>query len=224
MKGAKKMNIIASGGAERLFDRLYFLRGFDNLMRDFAMNHPMLPKLVQMLQDHELRIIHKYIDNKPEYRPDIIHFHTDIGTQDRLMISPRQFRKYIKPMFTTLFQTCRKAGTHVYLSSDGYLLDIVEDLRESGVSVHDPQLRANTVEGIAKHYKGRLCVDLDLDRQAYPFATPDALKKMVKNAVDLLNTPEGGLMMKAEFSDVNIPIENMEAICQAFEEYCIPKC
>ena len=218
-KWAKRNGVVAGGNAERLFDRLYALRGFDNLMGDFAKNDPHLPQFIQMLQEHEMKIINRY----KSFKPDIISFHTDIGTQDRLMISPRQFRKYIKPMFKTLFQACRQAGMHVYLSSDGYLLDIVDDLIECGVSVHDPQYRANTLEGIAKHYKGKMCIDLDFDRQALPFATPEQLKKMIKDSVEQLNSPTGGLMIKTEVSDINVPLENVEAICQAYEEYCVPR-
>ncbi|MFX0102730.1 MAG: uroporphyrinogen decarboxylase family protein [Candidatus Hodarchaeota archaeon] len=217
MKIVKKYGYLRSGGGERLFDRMYFLRGFDNLMMDFATKNPMLPKLIQKLQDHEITLAKKWL----EIGVDQVGFHTDIGTQDRLMISPRQFREYIKPMFKVIFQTCRQAGAHVYLSSDGYLLDIVDDLVECGVSVHDPQLRANTLKGIEKIYKGKMCIDLDLDRQSFPFATPDELKKQIKDAVDTLNSPEGGLMMKAEIGDVNIPLENIEAICEAMQEYCV---
>jgi hypothetical protein len=218
IRRCKKINVISSGSGERLFDRLYALRGFDNLMSDFARNDPHLPRLIQMLQDHEMKIIQRYIPLKP----DIISFHTDIGTQDRLMISPRQFRKNIKPMFLTLFQACRKAGIHVSLSSDGYLLDIVDDLVECGVSTHDPQFRANTLEGIAKFYKGKMAINLDLDRQAFPFYTPEQLKKMIKNSVESLNSPTGGLMMFASISD-DVPLENIKAICEGFEEFCIPK-
>ena len=214
----RRLKVYTAGSGERLFDRLYFLRGFNNLMRDFATNNPNLPVLVQRLTEHELFIVNKYL----KIRPDIVNFHTDIGMQDRLMISPRQFRQYIKPMYAALFKPLREAGIHVYLSSDGHLLEIVDDLIECGVSVHDPQLRANTLEGIKKHYKGKLCIDLDLDRQSFPFYTPEQLKKQVKDAIDALSMSEGGLMMKAEISDPNTPLENIEAICEAFEEYCVP--
>jgi hypothetical protein len=218
LRVGRKFGALTSGSAERLFDRLYFLRGFDNLMKDIASNDPHLPVLIQRFTEHELYIVKKYI----EIGVDVVHFHTDIGMQDRLMISPRKFRQYIKPMFAALFTPLREAGIHVYLSSDGHLLEIVDDLIECGVSVHDPQLRANTLEGIRDHYKGKLCIDLDLDRQSFPFATPEELKKQVKDAVDLLGSPEGGLMMKAEFSDPQTPLENIEAICEAYEEYCTP--
>ncbi|HME52335.1 MAG TPA: uroporphyrinogen decarboxylase family protein [Candidatus Lokiarchaeia archaeon] len=213
----RRLGFITQGSGERLFDRLYFLRGFDNLMRDFATGNPNLPVLIQRFTEHQLCIVKKYI----EIRPDIVYFHTDIGMQDRLMISPRQFRQYIKPMYAALFKPLRDANIHVYLSSDGHLLEIVDDLIECGVSVHDPQLRANTLEGIRKYYKGKLCIDLDLDRQSFPFYTPEQLKKQVKDAVDVLSMPEGGLMIKAEISDPNTPLENIEAICEAFEEFCI---
>lgn len=219
MKFLKKKGVLCSGSGERLFDRMYFLRGFENLMIDIARDNPNLVRLTDMLTNHELKLINKWL----EMRVDQISFHTDIGMQNRLMIHPNKFRKFIKPMFKTLFQTCRQNNSHVYLSSDGYLLDIVDDLIECGVSVHDPQERANTLEGIAKCYKGRLCIDLDLDRQLLPFAKPEQLKRHIKTAIDTLNSPEGGFMMKCEFSDENIPLENIAAVAEAFEEYCFNK-
>lgn len=225
--GAKMQGRMRSAGGGRLFDRLYFLRGFDNLMSDIARDHPKLPALIQMLQDVRMAQLDQYFDlvhdNPEEHFVDIVNFHTDIGVQDRLMISPRKFRQYIKPFFTALFQRCRREGAHVYLSSDGNLLSIVDDLVECGVSVHDPQERANTIPGIKKHYQGKMCVDLDLDRQIFPFATPTQLDRQIKRAVEALNGPRGGLMFKAEISDDNVPLENIEAICTAFEKYCVPK-
>ena len=58
-------------------------------MKDIARNDPHLPILIQRLTDHELFLVRKYID----IGVDQMNFHTDIGTQDRLMMSPRQFQK-----------------------------------------------------------------------------------------------------------------------------------
>ena len=211
------MGLLTHGSGERLFDRLYFLRGFKNLMRDIVTDDPHLPRLIEMLQEHEMVLIKKWL----ELGVDIISFHTDIGMQTGLMISPAQFRRHIKPMFTTLFQTCRRGGSHVYLSSDGRLVDIVDDLVEAGVSVHDPQFRANTLEGIERAYKGRMCIDLDLDRQMFAFCRPQEIDDQIRESVERLNTPDGGLMMKAEVSGTNVPLQNIEAICQAMEDHCI---
>jgi hypothetical protein len=219
VENRKREGLITVGDGERLFDRLYFLRGFKNLMLDIVKDSPQLPRLIKMLEDHEMELIKKWL----EIGVDIITFHTDIGTQHGLMISPEKFRKYIKPMFKNLFTTCRNAMAHVYLSSDGRLLDIFGDLLECGVSIHDPQIRANTLDGIAKFYKGKMCIDLDLDRQMFQFCKPVDIWRQIKEAVEKLYLPEGGLMMKAEIYGADVPLENIDAICKAMEEFCIRK-
>ena len=208
---------LTGGSGERLFDRLYFLRGFENLMVDIATDDPRLAKLIDMLTQYELRLVGKWL----EIGVDMVGFHTDIGTQQALMISPAKFRQHIKPMFKTLFQTCRRAGTHVSLSSDGRLVEIVDDLVECGVSLHDPQLRANTLEGIARAYKGKLCANVDLDRQSFPFLTPKGLDRQIRDVVDVMAAPEGGLMVMASITAGDVPLANIAAICEAMETYCL---
>ena len=214
---ARQRGLLVRGDAERLFDRLYFLRGFEALMLDFATGDPHLPKLIDMLREYELGLVRHWL----EIGVDMMTFHTDIGTQKGLMISPAQFRRYIKPLFAAVFAPCRQAGVPVLLSSDGRLLEIVDDLIECGVSVHDPQLRANSLEGIERHYKGRLCVNLDLDRQMFPFCTPQEIWDQIGAALDRLYLPEGGLMIMAAVYDDNTPLENIEALAAAMEELCL---
>ncbi|MBI2940014.1 MAG: hypothetical protein HYY04_06200 [Chloroflexi bacterium] len=209
---------VVRGPGERLFDRLYVLRGFENLMLDFAEDAPEISRLIAMLEDYEQRLIAESL----RLGVDMVGFHTDIGTQRGLMISPLKFRRYVRPMFKRLFQTCRAAGAHVYLSSDGRLLDIVDDLVECGVSVHDPQLRANTLEGIVRAYRGKLCANVDLDRQGFPFMTAAEIRQQVKEVIDAMAMPEGGLMVLAAVYGQEIPLRNIAAICEAFEDYCFP--
>ena len=213
----RRKGLLTTGDGERLFDRLYFLRGFENLMIDLATDAPKFPRLIEMLLDYEMRLVSKWL----EIGVDIINFHTDIGTQNGLMISPAKFRKYIKPMFKEIFTACRKAGTHVSLCSDGRLLQIVDDLVECGVSMHDPQLRANTLDGIEKIYKGKMCINLDLDRQMFPFCKPEDIRRQVKEVVEELGSPQGGLMVFGSVFGGDVSLENIETLCQAMEEYCL---
>jgi uroporphyrinogen decarboxylase len=208
---------LVTGDGGRLFDRLYFLRGFQNLMEDFATNDPHLSRLIDLLTEYELDIVKRWLD----IGVDMMGFHTDIGTQHGLMVSPAQFRRYVKPMFRTIFGECRRRGVLVYLSSDGRLLEIVDDLIDCGVSVHDPQARANTLEGIAKHYRGRLCANVDLDRQMFAFAKPGEIRRHVEEAVERMYLPEGGLMVSGSVWDGNTPLENIEELCEAIDGICL---
>lgn len=212
----KRKGFLTIGDGERLFDRLYFLRGFENLMIDIAADAAELPQLIKVLSDYEMNLINRWL----KIGVDIMAFHTDIGTQKSLMINPKKFRRYIKPMFKRIFTACRERGIHVFLSSDGCLLEIVDDLIECGVSMHDPQLRANTLEGIEKVYKGKMCINLDLDRQMIPFCKPKEIREQVREVVERLGSPEGGLMVSGACDD-DVPLENIEALCVALEEYCL---
>ena len=214
---AKKNDNLRWGDGERLFDRLYFLRGFENLMMDIASDDPHLPALIDMLTEYELKLVKLWLDAGAE----IIGFHTDIGSQKALMISPAKFRTYIKPMYKTVFDAVRKGGARVTLSSDGCLLEIVDDLVEVGVSMHDPQLRANTLDGIERVYKGKMCINLDLDRQMFAFCKPQDIWKQVRDVVARLNSPEGGLMVSGSVWDHNTPLENIEALIASIEKYCL---
>ena len=216
MEARARQGLPRVGDGERLFDRLYLLRGFENLMIDIATDDACLPKLIDMLLEHELALVRHWL----EVGVDAVGFHTDIGTQNALMISPEQFRKYIKPMFTEIFTVCRDAGAHVLLSSDGKLLEIVDDLIECGVSLHDPQLRANTLDGIRAAYKGRMCINLDLDRQMFPFCSPRDITRQVAEVVEALGSPEGGLMICGSVSGANVSLANIDALCGSLEELC----
>ena len=66
-----------------------------------------------------------------------------------------------------------------------------------------------------------MCINLDLDRQSFAFETPEALRRQVKQVVDTLAEPEGGLMVFASCYGLNIPLDNMEALAQALEDYCL---
>ncbi len=211
----KARGAVVRGSAGSLFDLMYALRGYDQLMVDIATGDPRLYDLIALVENHAGALARKWV----ELGVDEVYFHTDIGTQQGLMISPAQFREYIKPMFARLFQPVRAAGVHVRLSSDGRLLDIVDDLAECGVSVHDPQLRANTAEGIARSYRGRLCIDADLDRQLFPFCTPAEAKAHVGRTIETLHDPAGGLMVFAVMAP-GVPLANIKAVCEAFEQYC----
>jgi uroporphyrinogen decarboxylase len=214
MEDRKRRGLLTHGGAERLFDRLYFLRGFENLMMDFATHPPELDLLIAKLAAFE----HAVVDQWIAIGVDMISFHTDIGTQKGLMISPEGFRRHLRPLFEPLFRKIRKAGSIVMLSSDGRIIEIIDDLVEYGLQIHDPQLRANGVYDIKRAYKGKLCINLDLDRQGFPFLTPGELRDEVKEAIDTLADPRGGLMLMAQIYG-EVPLRNIEALCDAFEDF-----
>ena len=218
LRKAREQGRLASGGGLPhgfMFQRLYYLVGFEELMMGFADDLPEVRLLIQKVFSHNMAVISKYL----ELGANFMSFGDDMGNQTRLPISPAHFRKYlIEPCFSKLFGACKDIGAHVYLHSDGHILEIIGDLVECGVTVINPQIRANTLDGLVKECKGKVCVNLDLDRQLFPFCTPRDIDEHIKEATMKLGSREGGLMLHAE-CEPDVPLENIEAICQSLEKY-----
>jgi hypothetical protein len=200
-----------------MFMRLYYLRGFEELMIDFAEEPPELQMLIDIVLDYNVRELeHKIAELGPGERMQ--YFGDDLGMQTSLPISPAKWRKYMKPCYAKLYRRAHEAGWNVYMHSDGHILEVIPDLHECGVDVINPQIRANGLDQLVEVCKGRVCVDLDLDRQLFPFAMPEELDAHVREAVEKLGSPEGGLWLKAEIGP-DVSLENIEAICCALEKY-----
>ena len=198
-----------------LYMRLFYLRGFENLMIDFAMDDPRLLKLISMVEAYNIAVIRKYLDLGMEYAI----FGEDLGLQTSLPMRPAMWRKYIKPPYERMFKPCLEAGVPVFLHTDGHILEIIPDLIEVGVQVLNPQFRANGLLGLKEVAKGKVAVCLDLDRQLFPFATPSEIESHIGEAHEELYLPEGGLMLYAE-CEPDVPLDNIDSICTALERTC----
>lgn len=199
-----------------MYLRLGDIRGFEDLMIDFAEEPPELKMLIDIVLEHNMRTLKRVLaTQKP---PDMIWFGDDLGMQKGLAMGPHKWRKWLKPCFAKIFRPCKEAGFDVYLHTDGCIWEIIPDLVDCGVDVLNPQYRANGLENLVRTCKGKVCINLDLDRQMFPFATPAEIDEHVRTCVEALGSPEGGLWLCAEISP-DIPLENVEAIAAALEKY-----
>jgi len=197
-----------------MFLRLFDLRGFEEMMVDFAEEPPELQRLVDVVLDHNMANLERLLETE---EGPLIHFGDDNGMQTSLPISPATWRKYIKPCYAKLYGRCHEAGLSVYMHTDGCIWEVIGDLIECGVNVLNPQVRANGLGHLVETCKGKVCVNLDLDRQLMPFASPAEIDAHVCECVEALGSPEGGLWLTAECGP-DVPIENIEAIAAALEK------
>jgi uroporphyrinogen decarboxylase len=214
---AKKHGHLTSGGVPHgyLFMRLYYLRGFQNLMLDLATDAPQLPRLIRMLVDHNLKIVNEWLS----MGVDVINFGEDLGTQRASCISPAMFRKWITPAYRELMQPCQKAGTIVALHSDGYIMELMDEFIAAGVDVINPQDLCNGIDALAREVKGRMCIRLDIDRQTIvPFGTRKEIRNLIEEEVRKLGSPRGGLELTCGIYPPT-PAENVDAVCSAIEEF-----
>jgi len=197
-----------------MYMRLFYLRGFEELMLDFAEEPPELQRLIDIVLEYNVGEVQRMMENPPV----LAGFGDDLGMQTSLPISPEKWRKYLKPCFKKLYGICHEAGSYVYMHTDGHIIPIISDLIDCGVNVVNPQIRANGLDNLVRECKGKVCVNLDLDRQLFPFAQPEDFDDHIREAAEKLGAPEGGLWLSAEIGP-DVPLENVEAICLALERY-----
>ncbi len=195
------------------FMRLYYLRGFENLMLDMATDDSRLGELIKVVEDFCVRSVQKYL----ELGVDHVSGGEDLGMQHALPVSPDAWRKFVKPTYEAIFGPCRDRGIPVYLHSDGHILEIIPDLVDTGITCINPQIRANGLDEIERQVKGKVAISLDLDRQLFPFSSPAETEDHIFEAYEALHMPEGGLMLGAE-CEPDVPLENIEVICCALEK------
>ncbi len=150
---------------------------------------------------------------------DVVGFGEDLGTQRASVISPAAFRKWTAPAYRRLMAPCREAGALIHLHSDGHVLELLDDLLACGVTILNVQDLCNGIDELACHAKGRVCIDLDMDRQRIvPFGTRREIRELVREQVMKLGSPQGGLMLSAGIYPPTPP-ENVDALCEAYEEF-----
>ncbi|MDD4494673.1 MAG: uroporphyrinogen decarboxylase family protein [Eubacteriales bacterium] len=138
--------------------------------------------------------------------------------QKGLAIGPDKWRKYIKPCFKAMYEMVKKAGKYVYMHTDGMIYEIIPDLKECGVDMINPQFSANGLDNLIRVCKGKIPIDLDLDRQLFPFASPSQIDDHVRQSVEELYLPEGGLALKAEIG-YEVPLNNVAVLFDALRKY-----
>jgi len=195
------------------FMRLYYLRGFENLMLDIATGDPRLDALIEMVAAHNAAKVDQWLS----LGPDVLHFPEDLGTQSASMISPSHFARYVTPVYHRLMAPARRAGVLVHVHSDGHVVELADELIAAGADIVNPQDLCNGLDDLRRAFKGRVCIDLDVDRQSVvPFGSPAEIRELIEQEVRTLGSPAGGLMLTVGIYPPTPP-ENLEAVCAAFE-------
>ena len=197
------------------FLTLTYIRGYEALLFDMADGDPHLPRLIAMTELFNQALVARYLD----LGVDWMGYPEDLGMQQGPMVSPAHFRRYIKPVYRRLMAPARDAGCVVHMHSDGDIRALAEDLLDCGVDALNLQDLVNGIDWIRDHLTGRVCVDLDVDRQQVTrFGTPEAIDALIREEVRKLGDPAGGLMLHHGLMP-GLPLENVRALMDAMEAY-----
>jgi uroporphyrinogen decarboxylase len=204
----------ARGGWITFFEQLQQLHGFEATLVDLATQEPMIYRL----RDDLLRFNLDWLDRWLAQGYQGLHFADDWGSQTGLLVSPKLWRSFFKPVYGAMFAKVKEAGLDVWFHSDGNILAIIPDLIGLGVDVLNCQVSVIGLDRL-QPFVGEVCFRTDIDRQhVLPFVTPAQVKRFVHHLFETLGTADGGIIACGEVSE-DVPIENIAAMYEAFLDF-----
>lgn len=206
------------------FERAFGLQGMDKFLMNMAMypdfTQAMLKKNTELCKQHLANFLDAIGENI-----DIIKIGDDLGSQERLMISPKMYRQMLKPLHAELIQTIREhTKAKVFFHTDGDVFDLIDDFIEIGVDILNPiQTSAgkmSDLEGLKQRYGKSLVFCGAIDTQhVLPHGSPDEVRQEVHRVINLLGE-DGGYMVASVHTIMNeVPAENVLAMVDAVEEF-----
>lgn len=204
---------ILAGGA-RLFERIQFLRGSENVFMDLAEDAPELHELLRIVHDFNCREMEAWAATDV----DGLFFLDDWGSQRSLLIDPGLWRRLFKPCYADYVRIAHDAGKKIFMHSDGWIFDLYEELIEIGIDAINSQLFCMPIEEIGRRFAGRITFWGEIDRQhLLPFGTPDEIAAAMARLERTIYRPEGGVIAQFEMGP-GARMDNMRQIWQAWDD------
>jgi len=177
-----------------LYERVHFIRGLENAWVDIHTNPEELGRLIDILVEMNLYAIRQYA----AAGADGFMWCDDWGLQDRLMISPDDWRRIWKPRYARVYQAAHKAGLLTFMHSCGDITAILNDLIETGLDVIQMDQQENMgVERLGREFGGRITFWCPVDIQAtMVHGTMDEIRAYCRKLVACLGRPKGGFIAK----------------------------
>ena len=154
---------------------------------------------------------------------DVLLTGDDVGMQDRMVMSPETWKKWLKPRLARLFAAAKPANpeTFILYHSDGYIEPIIPDLVEIGLDVLNPvQPECMDPGGLKRRYGQRLAFWGTVGIQTtMPFGTPEEVRQVVKRRIETVGHGGGLLIAPTHVLEPEVPWENIQALAEAVDEF-----
>jgi uroporphyrinogen decarboxylase len=215
--------VMGVGGT--MFATAWFLCG-DDWFVHLATNAPFVEALMDQLLELQLAQAESILTSiGPDALDVAICTADDLGMQSGLLISPDQYRRFIKPRQRIFFQYVKEhSNAKVFMHCDGAIYPLIPDFIEIGVDILNPvQVECKGMgdtRRLKREFGGELTFWGGLDNQhVLSFGTPQEVRDEVCRRIDDL-APGGGFVLTPRWAvRPEVPPENIRAIYEAVAEY-----
>lgn len=205
-------------------ERAFAMQGMDTFLMNLASNPEFAEALLKKIAALCKTLMGHFLEATGD-NLDIIKIGDDIGTQNSLLMSPKMYRKILKPIHADYIAFIKeRTKAKLFFHTDGDVFPLIPDFIEIGVDILNPiQTSAGKMANIAelKNQFGKsltFCGAVDTHR-VLPSGTPQQVRDEVKRVIDVM-APGGGYMVASVHTIMDeVPPENILAMVDAVEEF-----
>jgi uroporphyrinogen decarboxylase len=201
------------------------LRGFEQALRDLLEQPALLEAALERIHWIHERIIRRSLETAGDLM-DLVWVGEDLGTQQSLLISPRLFRRFLKPRLSAMIELVHSFGLRVFHHDDGAIRPLIPDLIEIGIDILNPiQWRCPGMdrESLARDFGSRLIFHGAVDNQhTLPFGSPEDVRREVEENIRIFARGKGYIVAPCHNIQANTPTANILAMFEAVREFARP--
>jgi uroporphyrinogen decarboxylase len=209
------------GGGSEPFLAYCLLRGMEQAMMDM-LEHPdivdyCLGKLFDLAYETTLLTY-----EQASGRIMITYVAEDMGSQDRMMFSPAQVRRFLLPGMKRMIDLAHEAGAYVFHHNDGAVRPVLPTMIEAGIDVLNPiQWRCPGMEreGLKRDFGDRIVFHGGVDNQyTLPMGTVAEVRQEVADNLAILGAGGGYILAPCHNIQAVSPPENIVAMYETCYE------
>jgi uroporphyrinogen decarboxylase len=199
------------------FEQAYVSRGVENWMLDLAGNPDFALALMRKITDLMKASVIKLLEEAGDCI-DVLITGDDLGSQNATLISPRMYRRMIKPFHVELMSEIKKrTKAKIFYHSDGNIYSLLGDLVEIGVDLLNPvQVNAGDMGNTARlkrEFGDRLAFCGAIDTGwVLPYGTPADVRAEVRRRIGDLGPGGGYILASVHCIQPDVPVENIIAM------------
>ena len=191
-------------------DSIRHLLGFDLFAYIEADDPGLISEALEAMTERNIAECYAVAD--PGLSPAVLTY-TDIAYKDRLLHSPDYLRREILPRIKRLNAAWHEHGLKCLFHSDGYLMDVLDDLVETGIDGLNPieTVAGMNLKDVREKYGAKLFIAGGIDMsQLMSNGTPEEVRDVCRQAIR--DASPGYFMGSTTESDNSCTLENLIAM------------
>ena len=199
------------------FERSWYMRGMENLLADLHMQPSFVDELFDGLEVVCNGVIDRLLGDYSELL-DAVGISDDCGSERSMLLSPKHWRRFIKPRLAHMCERIHRSGKLVYIHSCGHITPIIPDLIEIGVDMLQPiQPECMDIFDLKRRFGKDICMLGGISTQkTLPYGTPQEVRREVQMCLEHMAVGGRYVMAPAKAIMPGVPVENAIALIDTF--------